>query len=54
MLTQIENTHAPSCTDAALRILGLSFAGWNVLVSALLVVLGLFGARLAWRGKGVR
>ena len=50
MLNQIENTHAPSCTDAALRVLGLSFAGWNVLVSALLIVLGILGARMAWRG----
>jgi disulfide bond formation protein DsbB len=50
MLSQLENTHAPSCTDAALRILGLSFAGWNALVSALLVVLAIAGARTAWRG----
>ncbi len=50
MLNQLTTTHAPSCTDAALRILGLSFAGWNVLVSALLVVLGVAGARRAWRG----
>jgi disulfide bond formation protein DsbB len=49
MLSQLEQ-HAPSCTDAALRILGLSFAGWNALVSALLVVLGAAGARMAWRG----
>ena len=49
MLNQLENTHAPSCTDAALRILGLSFAGWNVLVSMLLVVLAALGARMAWR-----
>ena len=50
MLSQLENTHAPSCTDAALRILGLSFAGWNALVSALLVILAAAGARMAWRG----
>jgi disulfide bond formation protein DsbB len=49
MLNQLENSHAPSCTDAALRILGLSFAGWNVLVSALLVVLAALGAQMAWR-----
>ena len=49
MLNQLENSHAPSCTDAALRILGLSFAGWNALVSALLVVLAALGARMAWR-----
>jgi len=51
MLNQLENSHAPSCTDAALRILGLSFAGWNALVSALLVVLAARGARKAWRGR---
>jgi disulfide bond formation protein DsbB len=49
MLNQLENTHAPSCTDATLRVLGLSFAGWNALVSALLVVLAALGARTAWR-----
>jgi hypothetical protein len=49
MLDQIENTHAPSCTDAPWRLFGLSFAGWNVLVSALLLALGAYGASLAWR-----
>jgi disulfide bond formation protein DsbB len=48
MLSQIEGTHAPSCTDAPWRLLGLSFAGWNVLASALLVALGIGGARTAW------
>ena len=51
MLTQLETTHAPSCTEATWRLLGLSFAGWNVLVSALLAALGLYGALLAWRGR---
>ena len=51
MLNQLETTHAPSCTDAALRILGLSFAGWNVLVSALLVGLAIIAARAAWRAN---
>ena len=50
MLNQLETTHAPSCTDATLRVLGLSFAGWNALVSALLAALGIAGARKAWRG----
>jgi disulfide bond formation protein DsbB len=49
MLNQLQTTHAPSCTDAALRILGLSFAGWNAIVSALLVVLAIMAARTAWR-----
>jgi disulfide bond formation protein DsbB len=53
LFTQLETTHAPSCTEAAWRLLGLSFAGWNVLVSALLTVLGLYGALLAWRGDRV-
>jgi disulfide bond formation protein DsbB len=50
MLNQLETMRAPSCTDAALRILGISFAGWNVLVSALLVALAILGARKTWRG----
>lgn len=39
---------APSCTDATWRLLGLSFAGWNVLVSAALAGLALFGAVRAY------
>ena len=35
-LKQLEETVPPSCTDAALRVLGLSFAGWNAVVSAVL------------------
>ncbi len=50
MLNQLQNAHAPSCTEAPWRMLGLSFAGWNVLVSALLAVFGALGARMAWRG----
>ncbi|MGQ7793822.1 disulfide bond formation protein B [Faunimonas sp. B44] len=36
----------PSCTEAVWRFLGLSFAGWNVIVSAALAL----GALLAIRG----
>jgi disulfide bond formation protein DsbB len=49
MLNQLENTHAPSCTVAALRILGLSLAGWNVLISGFLAALGIIAAKRAWR-----
>ena len=49
MLNQLATEHAPSCTDAPWRMLGLSFAGWNVLASALLLLLGLAAARIAWR-----
>jgi disulfide bond formation protein DsbB len=33
-----------SCTEASWRFLGLSFAGWNAVVSLALVVLCLAGA----------
>jgi disulfide bond formation protein DsbB len=49
MLNQLTTQHAPSCTDAPWRLFGLSFAGWNVLASALLVLLGAAAARIAWR-----
>jgi disulfide bond formation protein DsbB len=49
LLNQLENTHAPSCTEAALRIFGISLAGYNALISALLAALGIVGARMAWR-----
>jgi disulfide bond formation protein DsbB len=49
MLNQLTTEHAPSCTDAPWRMFGLSFAGWNVLTSALLMVLGVVAARMAWR-----
>ena len=33
LLQQLEESVPPSCDDAALRILGLSFAGWNAVAS---------------------
>jgi len=44
VLEALNATKAPSCTDATLRVLGLSFAGWNVLTSAALAALALWGA----------
>lgn len=41
LLAQLEQTVAPSCTDASLRVLGLSFAGWNAVVSLVLSILAL-------------
>jgi disulfide bond formation protein DsbB len=49
MLNQLETTTAPSCSEAVWRFLGLSFAGWNAIVSLLLVVFGVLGVRAAWR-----
>ena len=47
MLSQLAE-RAPSCTDATWRLFGLSFAGWNILVSATLAVLGALGAVRAY------
>ena len=46
LLKQLEETVTPSCTDAALRVLGLSFAGWNAVCSFALAV---FAFRTATR-----
>ncbi len=35
-LKQLEQSVPPSCTKAALRVMGLSFAGWNSVMSAVL------------------
>jgi disulfide bond formation protein DsbB len=32
-MSQLQNTRVVSCTEAAWRFLGLSLAGWNVLIS---------------------
>lgn len=44
-LLDILNTVVPPrCEDAALRVLGLSFAGWNVIASAILAAVAFRGA----------
>ena len=47
-LNQLQTTRVVSCTEAAWRFLGLSLAGWNVLISLGLVGLALMGSRLRW------
>lgn len=53
LLGQLEDIHIARCTEASWRFpntsWGLSFAGWNAVISAGLVVVALAGA--AWRGK---
>jgi disulfide bond formation protein DsbB len=44
LLNEINIQHGPSCTDASLRVLGLSFAGWNVITSIVLAGIAVFGA----------
>lgn len=49
ILDQLNSVKGPSCTEATLRVLGLSFAGWNVLTSIALAGLALLGASKAKR-----
>lgn len=41
LLSDLNTVHGPSCTEAALRVLGLSFAGWNVVASLALAAIGI-------------
>jgi disulfide bond formation protein DsbB len=41
---QLESVRIIRCDDVQLRILGLSLAGWNVIVSAGIALVALFGA----------
>lgn len=47
LLNDLNAVHGPSCTEAALRVLGLSFAGWNVIASLVLAALAFIGAKKA-------
>jgi disulfide bond formation protein DsbB len=47
LLSSLNAVHGPQCDQAALRILGLSLAGWNVITSAVLAVIAFAGARKA-------
>jgi disulfide bond formation protein DsbB len=44
LLQSMNATHPPSCDVAALRILGLSMAGWNVVASAILMTVAIRSA----------
>jgi disulfide bond formation protein DsbB len=44
LLNQLKNIHVVSCTEASWRFLFLSFAGWNAVVSVVLVALAIWGA----------
>lgn len=43
LLTAMQATRLVSCSDAAIRIFGLSFAGWNVLASGFVGLTALRG-----------
>lgn len=44
LLDDLNTVRGPSCDAAALRVLGLSMAGWNVLTSAALAAIAFIGA----------
>jgi disulfide bond formation protein DsbB len=44
LLSTIDSVKAPSCDQAAIRILGLSFAGWNAIAALLAAALAGFAA----------
>jgi disulfide bond formation protein DsbB len=43
LLSRLDSTRVVSCTEASWRFAGLSFAGWNAVVSLVLVVAALVG-----------
>jgi disulfide bond formation protein DsbB len=44
-MKQLESVHVTRCDEAALRIFGLSLAGWNAIISSGLAALAFAGAR---------
>lgn len=47
LLSALNTVHGPQCDQAALRILGLSLAGWNVITSLVLAGIAFTGAKKA-------
>jgi disulfide bond formation protein DsbB len=45
LLGELNTIKGPSCTDASLRVFGLSFAGWNVIAGLLLAAFAFLGVR---------
>lgn len=45
ILGQLNSFKGPSCTEAALRIFGVSLAGWNVVTSLILATIAFLGAK---------
>lgn len=44
LFDSLDDTRPPSCDEAAGRFLGLSFAGWNVVASAMIAAIAFYGA----------
>jgi disulfide bond formation protein DsbB len=53
LLDQINKTRVVRCDEAAWRFLGLSLAGYNVLISLTLAVIALWGVAAAWKSRPI-
>ena len=53
LLKELEDIKVPRCDEATLRILGLSFAGWNVIASVVLMALTLRAAFAAGEKRAI-
>ena len=49
LLKQLQTVNVVRCDEAAWRFLGLSLAGYNVLISLALAAVAAWGAVTAWR-----
>lgn len=47
LLNDMNAIHPPACDTAALRVLGLSFAGWNAIASLILALIAFRGTKEA-------
>ena len=52
LLDQMNKTRVIRCDEAAWRFLGVSLAGYNVLVSLFLAVVAAWGALASWKAQG--
>ena len=51
LLEELQRTSVVRCDEAAGRFLGLSFPGWNVIASLLVMFLGMRAAAEAWHAN---
>jgi disulfide bond formation protein DsbB len=51
LLEQLQRTRVVRCDEAPWRFLGLSLAGYNVLISLALAAIALWGAAAAWMSR---
>ena len=52
LLEQMNKTRVVRCDEAAWRFLGVSLAGYNVLVSLFLAAVAAWGALASWKAYG--